>query len=265
MRMIKLTNEMVISLAPIIVDNEIAIDDLHFKYLFRNYIGMNFITYNDDWDGESAFHDLFNQFAYTYRNMYEKSYRTLKLEYNPLENYNSTTETIHGKRHETERTNYGSRNVKNAVLHGARQDSVSTVFGSHSDTETATVGTRISEEMEELHPYGYNSNDYSNSDKTITSKTNQGATDSTKTDYGQHTDNTNNTYGAYEDKNETTNSAYEDSNEKDSVEYTDVEKKSGNIGVMTSQQMVSSQLELDKYNLNKWFIDLFAHDNLFYC
>lgn len=80
-------------------------------------------------------------------------------------------------------------------------------------------------------PAGYNSASYSNRDKTV---------DTSETD------------------------SYDDVFTTEGDQVTNIEKKHGNLGVTTSQQMINSELELNQYSLNKWFIDLFASQNLFY-
>jgi len=170
------------------------------QYFLAQHIDKNFIdTHNEEVPPLNAFKFLWGHFVGAYKKMLFDSYDTLQLEYNPLENYNGTIEFTHG---------------------------------SHKDFDTDIVGTHEGVNESESHPYGYNSDTYSNSEKVISN---------------------------FKNKN------YTDTYEKNYSEYTDIEKKHGNLGITTSQQMVNSQLELDQYNLVKWFFDLFAHQNLFYC
>lgn len=104
----------------------------------------------------------------------------------------------------------------------------------HGKTKVKTTNDIASKKVTDTMtdtPSGYNSSTYSNRDKTI---------DTSVAD------------------------AYQDTITTDGDSYTDVEKKHGNLGVTTSQQMINSQIELDTYSLNKWYIDLFANQNLFY-
>ena len=265
MKLQKLTSDMINSLPQIIVDGNVTLNDINYRYLFRPYIGMYFMSNNEYNSPQLEFNELFNEFITTYRTMYEDSYRTLLLEYNPIENYNSTTETTFGKTSSVATSNYGNKRNTTTNEYGASQETVVTNHGTHTDTDSTTYGTRQENSTTENNPYGYNSNDYSHGDKEIGHKTSESYTDSTQHAYSQYEDR--NTITGKERTDTTTQSSdgYTDTVESNQNEHKNVENKHGNIGVLTTQQMLESELKLRQYNLNKWFIDLFAHDNLFYC
>lgn len=180
--------------------NDVVIIDLpSFRYYMINHVDKYFLGVDESESGIERFNFLWIQFVTEHKKMLFDSYDALLLEYDPLENYNGVTEFVHG----------------------AHKDVDSDVISKHEGNNTS-----------ESHPYGYNSSEYSNSEKNLSSFT------------------TNN---------------YTDKHEHDYSSYTDIEQKHGNLGVTTSQQMIKSELELRQYDLKKWFFDLFAHENLFYC
>lgn len=183
---------------PIIYNDVTIIDSESFKYYMKNHVEKYFLSYSGAPELEQ-FDYLWQHFVREHKKMLFDSYDTLMLEYNPIENYNGVTEFIHG----------------------AHKDIDSDVIAKH-DGNTTT----------ESHPYGFNSNSYSNAEKNLSSFTTNNYTDKHEHEYGN---------------------------------YSDIENKHGNIGVTTSQQMIISELELRQYDLKKWFFDLFAHENLFYC
>ena len=182
-----------------ITNGDITIIDVEsYRYYMRNHVDKYFLSYTTS--------ERLEQFDYRWKNFVREkkkmlfdSYDALLLEYNPLDNYNGVTEFIHGQ---------------------------------HKDVDSDVIAKHEGNNTSESHPYGFNSNSYSNSEKNLSSFT------------------TNN----YTDKHEHEYSA-----------YTDIENKHGNMGVTTSQQMIMSELDLRQYDLKKWFFDLFASENLFYC
>ena len=183
---------------PINYNAEDICDGMTVKYFLRNHVGKYFIGYSEEDDYTQFFH-LWNSFFQNYKKMLFDCYDTLKLEYNPLENVNGTTEYTHGK---------------------------------HTDIDTNKISSHVGNSSTESHPYGFNSSNYSNSEKVITNS---------------KTDN------------------YTDSYEHLKEGYTDKEIRHGNLGVTTSQSMVNDEIKLRQYNLFKWFFELFVNDNLFYC
>lgn len=182
-----------------ITNGDITIIDVEsYRYYMRNHVDKYFLSYTTS--------EPLEQFDYRWKNFVREkkkmlfdSYDALMLEYNPLDNYSGTTEFIHGQ---------------------------------HKDIDSDVIAKHEGNNTSELHPYAFNSNSYSNSEKNLSSFT------------------TNN---------------YTDKHEHEYASYTDVETKHGNLGVTTSQQMLMSEIELRQYDLKKWFFDLFANENLFYC
>ena len=180
--------------------NDVVIIDLpSFRYYMINHVDKYFLCDDESESEIERFNFLWIQFVTEHKKMLFDSYDALLLEYNPIENYNSVAEFVHGQ---------------------------------HKDVDSDVISKHEGNNISESHPYGYNSSEYSNSEKNLSSFT------------------TNN---------------YTDKHEHDYSSYTDIEQKHGNIGVTTSQEMIKSELELRQYDLKKWFFDLFAHENLFYC
>lgn len=163
--------------------------------LIENYLENN--TVSDDNK------NIIAQAIYTmYIKNWNALYKTLSLEYNPIENYSMT---------ETE-------NV---------QDSHKGTLKSNStDTDTNTENTIVNDTSNN-QLWGFNSTDSVNSDKQI----------------GDTTINV----------DESTNSTHEntDTETKDITSYRTL-KRSGNIGVTTSQQMIESERQL-------WFWNFFEN------
>ena len=182
-----------------ITNGDVTIIDVEsYRYYMRNHVDKYFLSY--------TISEPLEQFDYRWRNFVREkkkmlidSYNALLLEYNPLENFNGVTEYLHGQ---------------------------------HKDIDSDVISKHEGNNTSESHPFGFNSNAYSNSEKNLSSFT------------------TNN---------------YTDKHEHEYASYTDIENKHGNMGVTTSQQMIMSELDLRQYDLKKWFFDLFANENLFYC
>lgn len=213
-------NDLIVNFAPIVIDDKTAFTGAQLKYLLGQHLEKSFLNFSLG-EKKSVFRDQWTNFYATYKDSYVSQYRALRLEYNPLENYNGRSE----------------------FKHGAHVDIDAMKFGKHIDIDTNTVADRHSQTGTTGDTYAFDSNQYSKDSKTITDTDVNG----------------------YEDTFEHINAEHTDTETKTYDEYTDVETKSGNLGVTTSQQMLQSELELRQWLLNKWLVDLFARENLFYC
>lgn len=163
--------------------------------LIENYLENN--TVSDDNK------NIIAQAIYTmYIKNWNALYKTLSLEYNPIENYSMT---------ETE-------NVQDSHKGTLKSNSTDT----NTNTENTIVNDTSNNQL-----WGFNSTDSVNSDKQI----------------GDTTRNV----------DESTNSTHEntDTETKDITSYRTL-KRSGNIGVTTSQQMIESERQL-------WFWNFFEN------
>lgn len=145
---------------------------------------------------------------------WSKRYATLNFEYNPIENYRMTETEETVIHDETNRTENGTVN---------RDDST-------TRTDSGTIGT-VDTRSENSDVFGFNSNDAVGSDSLGVS--------------GSSTDTHNLTYTETLDGEEVrADSSASESDRTDSRELT----RGGNIGVTTSQQMVTSERDLWNWN-----------------
>lgn len=169
-----------------------------------------------------------------YSNKWERVWNALNLDYNAIENY-AMQET---EKHSEELTNTElSKNGTNTYEKNETDDNT------QNSTKTETIaGT----ETNTMQVAAYNTNSYSNDTQEkleFANRTNTEENEETNKNIKSGTENHN--YTDTENIKETKN------------ERTRTLKRTGNIGVTTSQQMLESELELRKYNFyNTIFADV---------
>lgn len=163
--------------------------------------------------------------------MLNKLYQSTKLDYKPLENYNmeeSGTDKHTGT--DTDTTNYGS---------STRTDNV----GTRTTTGSDTIGNQQTTSTDRVSPDEL-SNFINRSQQTI--------------DSGSHTDSMQRTTQGTIDT--TTLSEHSDINTfKHGHSISHNLKRSGNIGVTTSQQMLMSEREVADFSIYRVLADLIVH------
>lgn len=205
---------------------------------------LEYYTRTDDADVKSDFETI----LYVYLKSREKEYATLyelmDLEYNPIENY-SMEETEDG--YNTSDNMYGEITENNELSFGERKTDNTLKHGKVTDTETVDVGKITTTSKGEDKRAPFDSANYEN----VTKADGTSTTDA-------RTDKSTNVRDGYEDKNTISENARKDSNIKHISEHGDTLhtdfnrtlRRSGNIGVTTSQQMIESSINLaPKFNL----------------
>lgn len=185
-----------------------------------------------------------------YGEQWRRLYNVFSLEYNPIENYSMTeTETKEGTNTGTQGTNRTSSG-SNTGTQGTQRTASGSNTGSVTDVETIDRDTSAdTDTTAEGFIYGYDSDTPAPSDKTETSVASTGTEDTTRNN--TRTDNL--AHSDTEQVTRTDNLAHSDT---ESVTRTDnlansEEReltRSGNIGVTTSQQMITSEIELWQYD-----------------
>lgn len=199
--------------------------------IFKNELLLNYgcwsFLHNDEVTPKDALQGLYNQFINVYGNDIERIYDALQEDYEVLDNYNGSTITTIGTK--TTTNVYGEQ--KSIFGHGA----TSTTMGGGTDT----IENKKANSESTL-----TSDSYLNDEKT--EQTNASRTNSTI---------------AYDDDN--TINEHTDTSTDSGNTVTEV--KHGNLGVTTSQQMLTSEIELrKKTNFYRILIeDMFLHNYLF--
>lgn len=158
---------------------------------------------------KSICNSIYRMFAYKY----EKLYKTLSLEYNPIENY-SMTET----------------NNSSKTINKGEAKTTNTTDSQNETTETAnTTGSKNGTTENQVAPY--ETSNYNNESK-ILNNVSENANESR----------------TINNSNEITNILIEDS-KTDSEQENYKLTRSGNIGVTTSQQMIESERKVALFSL----------------
>lgn len=176
---------------------------------------------------------------------YKHLWNTTQLEYNPIENYNMTesgTDTTSGSN--TQTSNIGSQTTTNS------SEATSTI-GAQDNSNTTTT-TYSGDKTTEHNVSPYDSETYYNQSKDTESFSNRNDKTLSTSKLGAREDSDNRT--------DTINSgARSDStNGSHSETVTHELSRSGNIGVLTTQQMLESERQLAEFN----FIHIVAKDIL---
>ena len=165
---------------------------------------------------------------------WEKLYNTLSLQYNPISNYDMTEE-------ESVTTSESSTDSDTGTVANAKTGSdteTGTVSSSGQSTDSGTVGTSGSSSGEN-GIYGFNSSESVGSDDTQTTSSSTETRNLQQSD--SNTDTHNLTFGHNTTDTETRNLSREETREN---EVSRSLSRSGNIGVTTSQQMITSEREV---------------------
>lgn len=214
------------------------------------YWSRLFISKNEHvQDAESQFEKVFKNFLKRRQKDFNLIYQSMyDYPYNPIENYNRIEESdiIKGGKDSTAATGhndttiqYGSVDTRSDNLTSTAQSAATDSNGGEDSVTKFVSGfnqpTTLNEADRELSTYGKNTTSTADttSKNTGTQTNSKTGTDTNNTDT---TSNTEVTYGGTEKTNSNIH---------------------GNIGVTTSQQMLTAELELRKYNLLENIIDEF--------
>lgn len=194
-----------------------------------------------------------------YRDKWTRIFDAFGLKYNPIENYNSTetesySDSSKGSTDSTI-TDSGSNNSTVSMDGSGKSESSDKNSSESSGTNTAS-GSNTSENTSTntVGRWGFNSSDSNPTDKNDTSGSNTTTSANTTTD--SSTLSTNGSTNVTTSNNETTVTEGETSNKRvgkdtraDSKEGSRTLERSGNIGVTTTQQMLTEELKLRQINL----------------
>ena len=192
---------------------------------------------------------------------YTKMYDALIAQYNAIENYDRTedTKTVNSGKDTT-------IGVEKNVTEGTTSGNVNTSSTNSDSSSDTTDGTEISKNQnsnDTLHKVsGYNDVD------TMTSDSADNVSGSTSNDVTTHTNVVHSNNGGSSGTSSTSgNSKISDSGDSSSIvthghEIAISSRVHGNIGVTTNQQMIISELELRKFDLQfeivKRFLDMYT-------
>lgn len=247
-------------------------------YYDTNYDGW---VFPDNWTDEQK--DAFLDFYYLWEAFWntERSHNIeqeldlmLNASYDPIENYNKNSKIERGSRadgYKDERTPTGT------------ESETKTIDGKVQDKETPTgkkVNKRTYDTTDDTtnQVTTYDDVSYRNDSKNILDK------DGTVTDeeyyessyhvtkereyLNDYAETTTKSFDNFKDETERKNTKFSRTFDGSSEQLTDyektVEKTSGNIGVVSTQNMMTQELEVRKTNLVDYYIDLFAQRYLFY-
>lgn len=211
---------------------------------------------------------LFDSRKYSWGKLYE----TTILEYNPIENY-SMTETesataeatsTQGTQTTTDTNDYGAVSTAKTELLGAQTNTETLSIGAQSKLTTMNIGEQTTEGSTINETAPYSSEGYQSDTKSIDSVTSGAKSDSTQEHNEAYTNTNAQNLGAKDNTYTTTIDGRKDILKKEIGGKTDSNtsnntrelKRSGNIGVTTSQQMLESERQVAMFN----FVQIVAHE-----
>lgn len=217
-----------------IIDGSIVKNELLINYGIWSFI------HNENVTSKDALQGLWTHFCNTYGNEIERIFNALNEDYEILDNYNGTTTTTIGQKTTTigEKTQTMTNGQQSITMqHGA----TSVTMGGGTDTSTDSVA---------------------NSETSVSGSF---LDDRKTTQVIANKTNTSNAYTDTNTANEYTNTNRDSGNTVTDSGNTITETKHGNLGVTTSQQMVSNETLLRKQNNFYRIIieDMFLHNYLF--
>lgn len=203
-----------------------------------------------------------NTISEIYKEKWKALYKTTIMSYNPIENYNMTeNETVNSDIANNESST--SKSTNNST-------STNTTNASQTDNRTSTNKSNVSQTdnntventaSTDLQTYGFNSSSAVDKDKNLSTENIKNNTTSTNETSSSITDN--NTLNNESTSSITGNNTLNNENTTTSSASNDTTrelKRSGNIGVTTTQQMLQQERELWDWNYyNTVFKDI---DNL---
>lgn len=211
------------------------------REMFRKY-SQWFFVWDDDrpsWDTVAQpvtdFENAWSLFKYNNGHNWDRIINTLFKDYNPLENYDRTEDHTRASDWSKEHTDKGKL-IGDSNIHS---DTTTTQTNNLTDTQYATTydNQTVDRKTGKVDNSG-----------TVTTR------NATAADSGDVAANRTHTETSYD------NHGYDESGTDNITnEHTSVH---GNIGVMSSQDMLKQELEVRKFNMLDYIIDSFAHDNL---
>ena len=183
--------------------------------------------------------------------IWQKLFETENLNYNPLWNVDADiTET-----HATQRTRTGSDSRTRAENGAVSEDITRTGQNSEqgSETKAGTLSGSGTSEQTKSNP-GYNSNTLVTTEKTEGSTTQSTTTadNTVNQNSGQHSETENRTNTNNGSVNESGNN-----NESETVTNTDTIRRTGNIGVTSSQELLQRQRDVVQFSTIKYIVESF--------
>ena len=165
---------------------------------------------------------------------FEKWVNALSLDYNPLHNYDRTEQwTESGNKSESE----NSQNTSTSSGNTSTNSTVNDTYG-NDVTESTTTTNKVS---------AYNASTFQNDTQSQVDKTtNQDTTDLTSTNMSSNSTDSLVNSGKVDKATSDTNTRFG--------------RAYGNIGTLTTQQMLMSELELQEWNLYEHIADIFLNE-----
>lgn len=205
-------------------------------------------------------------------NAFQRASEALGAEYDPLSNYDKTSDIITGQRVDgdtTTTTPTGEKKIERTDS-GSYKDSKE--ISGEKATErsfnnyTNTVANDVSTDESTAYRADTKSTDTQTGSYTDT-ESYDGYKEETERTYNNHKQTEKETYTNYQTETEKTNAQFNKTihNDIDSWSTYDhvYERTLGNIGVTTSQQMLESEIELRVKNLAEIFVKMFVKEHLF--
>lgn len=187
--------------------------------------------------------------------VWQKMYNTVCYKYNPLWNKDgkitwTESETGTGSKTETE----------TGTKTGAGNDTITDDYTSTSDTTNKTTGTGSSSRNGTDETTGkvsaYNSTDFQNRDQSNSTNTETNSSESTENFTGKGTVTNKGTKTNLSSTSETNNVSRE-TNDSNTGVTTHEQHDTGNIGVTTTQQMITAEREIAVFNIIDFIINDF--------
>lgn len=214
------------------------------KHLMMRYSERQYIYEEDGQNVINHFYGDWDMFVSLHQKSFDDIYTAMLVKYNPLDNYKMTEDGSDTSAGTDTTTRTGSDTTTNGGTTTTEGNSTTTTTntGTVKDDNNGTSTNAVA---------GYDSNNLVDRDKTTATNTN------TRTDNTTQTATNSGTVTQTDDKTSTLTHNTTDSTATSS-NTTHTLTRSGNIGVTTSQQMLTSELEVRvKHNVLYYIVELF--------
>lgn len=201
------------------------------------------------------------------------SLAVMALDYDPISNYDKISDIIKGRYEDGDTVTVTPSGTKtNTRTETGKETNTETKSGTRTETDTYDKTDTTTGDVTT-----YENTAYRNDDQT---ETVQGGTITTEESFDDYqTDNEKSfdnrqttdteTYNQYKTETEREPNSFTKNIHNDSGQWTeyshDYEHTSGNIGVLTTQEMALSEIRLRAQNIIDNYVTMFANENLFYC
>lgn len=187
--------------------------------------------------------------------VWQKMYNTICYKYNPIWNKDGKTvwterQTGSGTKKETE------KGTKTTNANGTTNDEYTSTSTTTNKTTGTGTNTRTGQDETTGKVSAYDSTDFQNREKTNSTASENNSTESTE-DFTGNGKVTNSGTKTTANTGDETNNVSRETSDNNTGETTHEQSETGNIGVTTTQQMISAEREIAMFNIIDFIINDF--------